>query len=449
RRGSPAGLGGASDAGLPGRQWADRPRRGWCDHPLLGTREAFVVPGRVRLGGRLHLQRRADQPRAGPQHARRQHVVPDRRASPDRWFPRRYRPDWDRTTRLRGNRGVHTHGAPVPGRPDPVRTDRTGASPCTRRTGHMALPPTPVLGRRALQGAGGHVYRTLVRTGGRAGIRDAYAPKSDRPRLGGIRPRHAGRPALPGGRRDGRVYRDHYGVHRGPAGFARNGGWSGASAERSSGRHWRGKVMTRRTAYRRPSRRTLLVAAIVTAVGAPALASAGALAASSGSSAAPAAPCVGQALPTLGGPYGDAIAAATNGDIAGIASTSSGASQAVLWHAGKVQQIRTGLADSVPAGINAHGDVVGNAPNGENTVGWAWSGNRTVRLRGTGELAALPAAISNGGVIAGALETTEGTPSEGDGKPGTSENEQAAVWRSSTGAPQILAPLPGDQGAHA
>ena len=207
--------------------------------------------------------------------------------------------------------------------------------------------------------------------------------------------------------------------------------------------------MTRRTAYRRPSRRTLLVAAIVTAVGAPALASAGALAASSGSSAAPAAPCVGQALPTLGGPYGDAIAAATNGDIAGIASTSSGASQAVLWHAGKVQQIRTGLADSVPAGINAHGDVVGNAPNGENTVGWAWSGNRTVRLRGTGELAALPAAISNGGVIAGALETTEGTPSEGDGKPGTSENEQAAVWRSSTGAPQILAPLPGDQGAHA
>jgi YD repeat-containing protein len=207
--------------------------------------------------------------------------------------------------------------------------------------------------------------------------------------------------------------------------------------------------MTRRTAFRRPSRRTLLVAATVTAVGAPALASAGALAASSGSSAAPAATCVGQALPTLGGPYGTAIAAATNGDVAGIASNSSGASQAVLWHAGKVQQIRTGLAESVPAGINAHGDVVGNAPNGENTAGWAWSGNRTVRLHGTGELTALPAAISNGGVIVGALETTEGTPSEGDSKPGTPENEQAAVWRSSTGPPQILAPLPGDQGAHA
>src|SRR6266566_1131631 len=165
--------------------------------------------------------------------------------------------------------------------------------------------------------------------------------------------------------------------------------------------------MTRRLTFRRPSRRTLLVAATVTAVGAPALASAGALAASSGSSAAPAATCVGQALPTLGGPYGDAIAAATNGDVAGIASNTSGASQAVLWHAGKVQQIRTGLAGSVPAGINAHGDVVGSAPNGENTAGWAWSGNRTVRLRGTGNLAALPAAISNGGVIVGALETTE------------------------------------------
>ena len=173
------------------------------------------------------------------------------------------------------------------------------------------------------------------------------------------------------------------------------------------------------------------------------------LAASSGSSATPAARCAGHALPTLGGPYGDAIAAATNGDITGIASNSSGASQAVLWHAGKVRQIPTGLAESVPAGINAHGDVVGNAPNGQDTVGWEWSGNRTVRLRGIDQLTALPAAISNSGVIVGALETTEGTPDEGNGQAGTAENERAAVWRSSTSAPQILSPLPGDQGAHA
>jgi hypothetical protein len=206
--------------------------------------------------------------------------------------------------------------------------------------------------------------------------------------------------------------------------------------------------MTRRTGFRRPSRRTLLVAAAVTAVGAPALASAGALAASSGPSAAPAAPCVGQALPTLGGPYGTAIAAATNGDVVGIASNSSGATQAVLWHAGKLQQIRTGLAESVPAGINSHGDVVGSAPNGENTVGWAWSGNRTVRLRGTGNLTALPVAISNSGVIAGALETSEGTPSEGDASRGRQKKSRQPCGGRRPVHPDPR-PLPGDQGAHA
>jgi len=154
-------------------------------------------------------------------------------------------------------------------------------------------------------------------------------------------------------------------------------------------------------------------------------------------------------LPTLGGAYGNATAAAPNGDVVGIASDTAGTAQAVLWRAGKPQRIRTGLAGSVPAGINAHGDVVGNSPNGENTVGWAWSRQRTVRLRGAGELTALPAAISNSGVIAGALEPSEGLPNEGGNKPGASEDEQAAVWRSPASPPQILAPLPGDQGAHA
>jgi YD repeat-containing protein len=207
--------------------------------------------------------------------------------------------------------------------------------------------------------------------------------------------------------------------------------------------------MTRRLTFRWMPRRILLRTTLVAAVGSSVLAiSTVTLAASSSPSATPAdASCAAQALPTLGGSYGNAIAAATNGDIAGIASDTSGAAQAVLWHAGKAQRIRTGLADSVPAGINAHGDVVGSSPNGENTVGWVWSGNQTVQLRGTGKLTALPAAISNSGVIVGALETTEGTPSEGDGKPGTSENEQAAIWRSPTSPPQILAPLPGDQGA--
>jgi YD repeat-containing protein len=231
--------------------------------------------------------------------------------------------------------------------------------------------------------------------------------------------------------------------------------------------------MTRRVAFRRLSRPTRRATAVIAAVGVPLLATTATLAASSGSAAssgaapstvAPDGPassgaglpsaqavasCTSKDLPTLGGPYGNAIAAATNGDLVGIADDTARAPQPVLWRAGKPHEIRTGLADSVPADINAHGDVVGSSPNGENTLGWVWTGSQTIRLRGAGNLTALPAAISDSGTIAGALETTEGTPSEGDGNPGTLENEQAAVWRSPTSPPQKLAPLPGDQGAHA
>jgi YD repeat-containing protein len=200
------------------------------------------------------------------------------------------------------------------------------------------------------------------------------------------------------------------------------------------------------------------VTAVVAAVSVPLLATTVTMAVSSGSSASsravpptarPVTSCTSQDLPTLGGPYGNATATATNGDVVGVASDSAGVPQAVLWRAGKAQRVGTGLAGSVPADVNAHGEVVGSSPNGDNSIGWAWSARRTVRLRGVGELTALPDAISNGGVIAGALETSEGTPGEGGGKPGTQETEQAAVWRSATGPPQKLDPLPGDQGAHA
>ncbi len=215
--------------------------------------------------------------------------------------------------------------------------------------------------------------------------------------------------------------------------------------------------MIRRPAFRRTSRRTLRAAAIITAVSAPLLAAGSTVAASSGaisprsvsSSAAAIASCTVRHLPTLGGPYGNVTAAAANGDIVGIADDASRVPQPILWRTGKPERIRTGLAGSVPTGLNTRGDVVGNSPNGENTVGWIWSGHRTIRLRGSGELTALPAAISNRGVVVGALESSEGLPGEGDNKPGASEDEQAAVWRSRTGPPQLLAPLPGDQGAHA
>src|SRR6266536_2627112 len=229
--------------------------------------------------------------------------------------------------------------------------------------------------------------------------------------------------------------------------------------------------MSRRPAFRRTSRRTLRSAAIVAAVSAPLLTAGATVAASSGSlpprsgspgsglpgsvsSGAPvAAACAVRGLPTLGGRYGNVTAAAANGDIVGIADNTAGVAQPVLWRAGKPERIRTGLAGSVPAGLNAHGDVVGNSPNGEDTIGWVRSGSRVTQLRGTRlrgtRLAALPAAISNSGIVVGALESTEGTPAEGDNTPGSLEDEQAAVWRSPTGPPQLLAPLPGDQGAHA
>jgi uncharacterized membrane protein len=216
--------------------------------------------------------------------------------------------------------------------------------------------------------------------------------------------------------------------------------------------------MTKRTDLWRTSRIRFRVAAIAAGVGAVLLATAAAtLAASSGSPASsglPAVPatalsCAMRHLPTLGGPYGNATAGAANGDVAGIADDTAGVPRAVLWRAGKPQQIHTGVAGSVPAGLNAHGEVVGNSPDGQNTVGWLWSRHRIIWLRGLRDLSALPAAISDRGVVVGALETTEGTPAEGDNKPGTSENEQAAVWRSPSGPPRMLAPLPGDQGAHA
>jgi len=132
--------------------------------------------------------------------------------------------------------------------------------------------------------------------------------------------------------------------------------------------------MTRRPTFRRTSRRTLRATAIVTAVSAPLLAVGATVAVSSGSvsSGAPdIVSCIVRQLPTLGGPYGNVTAAAANGDIVGIAEDTAGVAQPVLWRAGKPQRIRTGLAGSVPAGLNAHGDVVGNSPNGENTLGWA------------------------------------------------------------------------------
>lgn len=169
-----------------------------------------------------------------------------------------------------------------------------------------------------------------------------------------------------------------------------------------------------------------------------------------GPSAAPAtAACVIQRLGTLGGSYGNVTAAAANGEAVGIANNAAEVPEPVLWGSGGPDQIGTGLVNSVPTGLNTHGDVVGNSSSGENTIGWAWIQHRIIRLQGLPGLTSNPAAISNRGVIAGALDTTEGLPDEGGSTAGGSENEQAAVWRSAAGPAQKLAPLPGDQGGNA
>lgn len=151
----------------------------------------------------------------------------------------------------------------------------------------------------------------------------------------------------------------------------------------------------------------------------------------------------------LGNRDGSAIAAAAGGQVVIAAVSPAGTALPVVWRAGKAEVIPTGLTGSVPAGVNAHGDVVGNSPAGENTIGWLWANHRIVRLRGHGALTALPAAISDNGVIVGALETSEGLPSEGGGIAGAPDTEQAAAWLSPGKAPVILTPLSGDQGAHA
>lgn len=251
--------------------------------------------------------------------------------------------------------------------------------------------------------------------------------------------------------------------------------------------------MNRWRYFRRPARPRLRMAVIIAAVGAPLLA-AGAAAAvvAYGASASPASSrsatasgpwgyagsrpstaaagsstssarsgqsarsaasaglsCTLLDLPTLGGQYGNAIAAAANGDVVGLADDAAGAAQPVVWRGENPVAIRTGIVGSVPTGLNAKGDVVGSGPDGENTLGWVWSGHRALRLRGAAGRVPLPAAISDRDVVVGALESSEGTPGEGDGQAGSTEDEQAAVWRSPTAAPQVLAPLSGDQGAHA
>jgi uncharacterized membrane protein len=172
--------------------------------------------------------------------------------------------------------------------------------------------------------------------------------------------------------------------------------------------------------------------------------------------AVPAAPppiaagCSVQALGTLGGLFGNVVAV-NQGVAVGIADDPKGVAQPVLWRGTTPRRLITGLSHSVPLGVNAGGQVIGTGVDTArgSPAGWAWSRGRATRLKAHEDRVAWPEAINDRGVIVGALLPDEGGPAEDHATAGEDDNAWAAVWASPSSEPSVLAPLRGDQGAHA
>jgi uncharacterized membrane protein len=162
--------------------------------------------------------------------------------------------------------------------------------------------------------------------------------------------------------------------------------------------------------------------------------------------AAPTASCGVLPLPTLGGLFGQVLAANEGGLAVGSATDRAGAETAVLWKSGSVLSLSTGTAGSVAVGVNGRGDVVGRGGVNATPVGWMWSRGVAVRLKADKDEIAVPAAINDSGLIIGALSENEGNEGEVAGR---SEDAQAALWPNAKAAPVVLPALPGDQGAQA
>jgi uncharacterized membrane protein len=179
-----------------------------------------------------------------------------------------------------------------------------------------------------------------------------------------------------------------------------------------------------------------------------------------------AAGCSVQALGTLGGLFGNAVAVNHQGVAVGIADDAKGVAQPVLWRGTTPQRLITGLSGSVPLAVNAAGQVIGTGVDTAtgSPAGWAWSRGRATRLkehrsRGSSpdpgrpvaheHRVAWPESINDHGVIVGVLLPEEGGPAEASGHAGEDENDWAAVWPSPSSEPVVLSPLRGDQGAHA
>jgi uncharacterized membrane protein len=163
-----------------------------------------------------------------------------------------------------------------------------------------------------------------------------------------------------------------------------------------------------------------------------------------------AAGCSVQALGTLGGPFGNVVAV-NQGVAVGIADDPNGVAQPVLWRGTTPRRLSTGLPRSVPLAVNAAGQVIGTGLDtaAGSPAGWAWSRGRATRLKAHEDRVAWPEAINDRGVIVGALLPDEGGPAEDHATAGEDDNAWAAVWASPSSEPSVLAPLRGDQGAHA
>lgn len=204
-------------------------------------------------------------------------------------------------------------------------------------------------------------------------------------------------------------------------------------------------------AHRRGVRRSVLYLGVVAALAAPpaarAVAGQAQVTGPPGPAAA-AAPCTPAALPTLGGGQGNAVAVSSNGLVVGYAEDSGGTPQPVLWQSGQVTRLSTGLVNVSPTGVNSRGEVVGTGVESAtlDLVGWHWSGGKTTLLKAPAGTVAMPSAISETGLIVGALASDD----DGAANPTSGEApERAASWASMNAPARILPALAGDVGAHA
>lgn len=161
----------------------------------------------------------------------------------------------------------------------------------------------------------------------------------------------------------------------------------------------------------------------------------------------PATNCSVKLYPGLGGRGSNVTAASSNNLAVGMADTAAGESAPVLWRNGQPTALSIPLQAVSPASVNAAGVVVGTGYDDANQalVGWWWQDGQYHLLPVSPGDIALPSAISDSGVVAGALVADE---EHSDG-PGADEDERPAVWSSVTAAPHELTLPSGARGGHA